>query len=160
MGSNSQEPLMPSQGRSDLIDAMEGIAVEPITQWDLFWSRLRRHRLAMMSAGFLAIIGIIALAAPFLTCPPGDEFQFCGKPLEHFAEQLKDPGGRLYVNIGPRGIFPFGTDELARDVMSRVVHGGQSQPLGRPPHRIARRNAWARSSVPSPATTRDLPTSR
>ncbi len=120
---------MPDSGRSDLIDAVEGLAIEPVTQWDLFWSRLRRHRFAMLSAGFLVVVTIIALAAPLFTCPPGDANQFCGRPLESFAEQLKDPAGRLYVNIAPRGDFPFGTDELARDVLSRVVHGGRASLL-------------------------------
>ena len=120
---------MPHEGRSDLLDAVEGLAVEPITQWDLFWSRLRRHRLAMLSAGFLVLITAIALSAPLFTCPPGEANQFCGKLLENFAEPLKDPTGRLFVNIAPRGDFPFGTDELARDVLSRVVHGGRASLL-------------------------------
>ncbi len=128
MGTNTQFPITPSDGHSELIDSLEGIAVEPITQWDLFWTRLRRHRLAMISAGFLLVIVLIALAAPLMTCAAGVENQFCGKPLEHFAEQLQNPeaGGRLFVNIAPRGDFPFGTDELGRDVMARVVHGGRA----------------------------------
>ncbi len=138
MGSNTQGPIMPEEGRSLLIDSLEdnldsteGISVEPITQWDLFWTRLRRHRFAMISAGFLAVIVFIAIIAPLFTCPPGDENQFCGLPLEHFAEQLQneEAGGRLFVNIAPRGQFPFGTDELARDVFSRVVHGGRASLL-------------------------------
>lgn len=129
--SNLGEPIDQDPRALGLAEAeeVEGISVEPITQWDLFWTRLRRHRLAMMSAGFLAIIAVIALLAPLLTCPPGDANQYCGKPFEHFAEQLKDPGGRLYVNIAPRGEFLFGTDELARDVLSRVVHGGRASLL-------------------------------
>jgi peptide/nickel transport system permease protein len=112
------------------LDAAEGIAIEPITQWDLFWTRLKRHRFAMISAWFLIAIVIIALISPLFTCPPGDDYQFCGKLLEHPSEQLENPEtGRLFVNIAPRGDFPFGTDEIARDVLSRVVHGGRASLL-------------------------------
>ncbi len=131
--SDPREPQVPEEGAVDTLslDAAEGIAVEPVTQWDLFWTRLRRHRLAMLSGGFLLLILTVALIAPLLTCPPGPENQFCGRPLEHFAEQLKNPEaeGRLFVNIAPRGQFPFGTDELARDVLARVVHGGRASLL-------------------------------
>ncbi|NND03280.1 MAG: ABC transporter permease, partial [Acidimicrobiia bacterium] len=39
---------------------------------------------------------------------------------------LRDDNGRLLVNIEPRGELPFGTDELGRDVLTRVIHGGQA----------------------------------
>ncbi len=129
---NIQVPL-PGEGPGPLgggVDAVEGISVQAVTQWDLFWSRLRRHRLAMISAAVLGLIVVVALIAPLFTCDFGDANQYCGKPLEHFAEQLENPEtGRLWVNIGPRGDFPFGTDELARDVMSRVIHGGRASLL-------------------------------
>jgi len=129
--SNTREPFEPDDATLGLLEAeeVEGISVEPVTQWDLFWTRLRRHRLAMLSAGFLVAVAFVVLIAPWITCPAGDQYQFCGRPLEHFAEQLKDDGGRLYVNIAPRGDFLFGTDELARDVMSRVIHGGRASLL-------------------------------
>lgn len=125
---NLQFPA-PSDGSDPLvseIDAAEGISVEPITQWDLFWTRLRRHRFAMVSAGFLFVIVIIAMIAPLLTCPAGVENQFCGKPLENYTSQLVDDNGRLLINLPPRAEFWFGTDALARDVLSRVVHGGRA----------------------------------
>lgn len=164
------------------LDAAEGIAVEPVTQWDLFISRLRRHRLAMVSAWFLAFVMFVSFfAGPLITCPQGEPY--CGnykastlalligfvvffasgvygiwrmmrkksgvtvflviaafslvfilvgtqavelRMLNHFSEQLPDPTGRLLVNIAPREGLPFGTDELARDVLSRVVYGGQA----------------------------------
>ena len=42
-------------------DEAEGISVEPVTQWDLFWARLRRHRLAMVSSIFLAVLMLIVI---------------------------------------------------------------------------------------------------
>jgi len=131
---DSRRPDDPGLGGGALseaeIDATEGISVEPITQWDLFITRLRRHRLAMVAAIFLLMLFVVALAAPLVTCPPNE--QYCGKLLENPAEQLLDPNGRLFVNIAPRNhtegvtALALGTDELARDVLARVVHGGRA----------------------------------
>jgi peptide/nickel transport system permease protein len=164
------------------LDVTEGISVEPVTQWDLFISRLRRHRLAMISAWFLAFVILVSFfVGPMITCPEGEPY--CGsyqastlalllgfvaffasgiygiwrmtrrksgavvflviagfsivfilvgtqavelRMLNYFTDQLPDPSGRLLVNIAPRAGLPFGTDELARDVLSRVVYGGQA----------------------------------
>lgn len=107
-------------------EEVEGLSVEPITQWDLFTARLRRHRLAMMSAIFLAVVILISFPYAFLaTCDKGvDE---CDLPQlwDHTQGQV-DENGRRLVNIAPRADFPFGTDELGRDVLTRVVHGGQA----------------------------------
>jgi peptide/nickel transport system permease protein len=170
----------PDDGAS--LESAEGISVEPVTQWDLFINRLRRHRLAMMSAWFLAFILFVSFfVGPLITCPQKEPY--CGsyqastlalilgfvaffasgvygiwrmmrgrggvvvffviaafslvfllvgtqavelRMLNHFSDQLPDPTGRLLVNIAPRGQLPFGTDELARDVLSRVIYGGQA----------------------------------
>ncbi len=123
-----QMPLGPDQphGLREL-EAREGISVEPVTQWDLFWTRLRRHRLAMISAVFLAGMILIAILAPLITCPAGRENQYCGAILEHPHEALRnvEGDGRIWTSIPPRAEFPFGTDELGRDVLSRVVHGAR-----------------------------------
>ncbi len=91
----------------------EGLSVEPITQWDLFSARLRRHRLAMLSALFLALLVVLVLIAPLL-------------PLHPPTERLLDESGRSLVNIAPRPGLWFGTDELGRDVLSRIIYGGRA----------------------------------
>ena len=107
-------------------DDAEGMAVEPITQWDLFITRLRRHRLAMASAIYLILIIVLSfVVAPLLKCDKGATE--CNPPqLWDYTDGLDDDDGRLLVNIAPRAELPFGTDELGRDVLSRVVHGGQA----------------------------------
>lgn len=106
------------------IEEFEGMAVEPVTQWQLFSTRLRRHRLAMVSGVILLLIGLIALTAPLFTCPNNEPD--CGRLLPHPTDQLSEPDGRLATTIAPRGDYPFGTDEVGRDVLSRVVHGGRA----------------------------------
>ncbi len=165
-------------------DVAEGISAEPITQWDLFVTRLRRHRLATIAFFYMSFIGFAALTAPLYTCAKNDTF--CGSgPIEmsglttvimivittaalyaayrsfkgklpgmatalafiggigalflvsswgvvdlphinHYADQLPDDTGRILVNIAPRGSLPLGTDDLGRDVLSRVIHGGRA----------------------------------
>ena len=107
-------------------DDAEGMAVEPITQWDLFMARLLRHRLAMLSAIYLFFILIISfVAAPLLKCDKGATE--CNPPqIWDYTDGLKDDDGRLLVNIEPRSGLPFGTDEIGRDVFTRVIHGGQA----------------------------------
>ncbi|NNC74629.1 MAG: ABC transporter permease, partial [Acidimicrobiia bacterium] len=95
------------------IEETEGLSVEPITQWKLFRARFGRHRLAMVSLLVLAVIVVLALAAPLL-------------PINSPYELQRDAGGRVLENIAPRADFPLGTDDIGRDVLARVVHGGRA----------------------------------
>jgi peptide/nickel transport system permease protein len=96
------------------LDASEGMAVEPITQWKLFRSRLGRHRLALVSAGVLALILVFVFLADFI---PG-----IGDPIQ----ELQDDDGRVLNLLAPRADNWFGTDILGRDVLTRVVYGGRT----------------------------------
>ena len=177
---------MTERGSSDelVLDAAEGISAEPITQWDLFVTRLRRHRLAMIAFFYMSFISYVALMAPLFTCKKGD-IQCGSGPIQmsllttililaiaaasiylayrsfrsklrgagtalaivggvsvlflisswgvidlphinHYADGLSDDTGRRLVNIAPRSSMPFGTDDLGRDVLSRVIHGGRA----------------------------------
>jgi peptide/nickel transport system permease protein len=177
---------MTERGSGDelVLDAAEGISAEPITQWDLFVSRLRRHRLATIAFFYMAFVAYVALMAPLFTCEKN--VTFCGSVpvnmsgrttilmivvtvasaylayrafkgglrgagtglaivavvsavflisswgwvnlphINHYADQLPDDDGRILVNIAPRSSLPMGTDDIGRDVLSRVIHGGRA----------------------------------
>lgn len=91
----------------------EGLAVEPISQWDLFRARFGRHRLAMVSAFVLFIIIFAALFADLL-------------PLADPTVDFVDADGRPLVRAAPRADFIFGTDTIGRDVLSRVIYGSRA----------------------------------
>ncbi len=113
----------PGDGASD---EAEGLSVEPITQWDRFLARLRRHRLAMASAIFVVLIILITFPYAYLAKCDKNVAE-CDLPqLWDYTQGLSDENGRRLVNIAPRADFPFGTDEIGRDVLTRVVHGGQA----------------------------------
>jgi oligopeptide transport system permease protein len=80
----------------------------PESLWADAWKRLRRNRAAVLSAWFLIAIAALSIAAPWI---PG----------------LADPTAQD-LKLGatpPSGVHWFGTDELGRDTLARVVYGGR-----------------------------------
>jgi peptide/nickel transport system permease protein len=71
------------------------------------WSRLKRDRAALAGLGLIVLMVTLALAAPIVA--PHD-------PLEQTLLKRLSP---------PSAEYPFGTDDLGRDVFSRVIHGGR-----------------------------------
>ena len=83
-------------------------AQRPASLWADAWKRLKRNRAAVVSAVVLVIISGISAASPWL---PG----------------LADPAAQD-LKLGataPSASHPFGTDDLGRDVLSRVANGGR-----------------------------------
>jgi peptide/nickel transport system permease protein len=93
------EPIQPISGRSPW-----GGQQSP---WSLAWRRFRRHKLAFGAAILLAMLILIAIAAPYVS--------------------LTDPNAvDLYLtNTGPSWAHPLGTDSYGRDIWARLVYGGR-----------------------------------
>lgn len=71
------------------------------------WRQLRRNRLSLIGSVIVLSLIVVALAAPFLGLP---------SPVKlSIAERFLPPGPGHW----------FGTDQLGRDVLSRVVHGAR-----------------------------------
>jgi peptide/nickel transport system permease protein len=89
-------------------------APEALVEWQSagFWRQARRfarHWGALFGLVFVAVVALAALLAPVLT-PYG--------PNEFTPEVLQ----------GPSRAHPFGTDELGRDVLTRVLYGARISP--------------------------------
>jgi oligopeptide transport system permease protein len=82
-------------------------AREQTSLWADAWRRLRRNRLALVSAVFLGLLTVVAIIAQFWT------------PDSYFAQGL----GPIYD--GPSGAHPLGLDQAGRDIMSRLMLGAQ-----------------------------------
>ena len=80
----------------------------PESLWADAWKRLRRNRAAVLSGVFLAWISLATALAPWLPGLP-----------DPTAQDLK-----LGATI-PSAAHWFGTDELGRDTLARVIHGGR-----------------------------------
>jgi peptide/nickel transport system permease protein len=75
------------------------------------WRNFRSHRLALTSAAVLAVLALFAIAAPWITA------YVTG--YEPDATDLRN----LYQS--PSWQHWFGTDELGRDVFTRIIYGGR-----------------------------------
>ncbi len=75
--------------------------------WADAWYTFTRDRLALLGLAVLVLISLAVLVGPFIYPQPINEIDF-----EHSLE-------------GPSFTHPFGTDDLGRDLMARVLWGGR-----------------------------------
>lgn len=90
------------------LPAAAALAQPSRSYWTMVWRQLRRDPMAMASAAVLLLIVGAAVFAPWLA--PADPYK---------ASMIK----RL-LPIGSPG-FLLGSDELGRDLLSRLMHGGR-----------------------------------
>lgn len=80
---------------------------KPASQWRMAWSRLRRHRLAMIGAVVFLFFATVSLLAPVIAPYEYDDvnlsISFSAPSAEHW----------------------LGTDALGRDIVTRLMFGGQ-----------------------------------
>ena len=88
--------------------AAQKILIRPVrSQWQLDLQRLRRHRLAMTGLILILAIVLAALLATWLAPYPADE--------QHLD----------FIRRAPNRQFLLGTDNLGRDLLSRLLHGAR-----------------------------------
>ena len=80
---------------------------EGASEWQRAWAQFRRHRLAMLSLGVLAVLVALAALAPWLT--PYD------RDRTNLRDRFKPPSAEHWM----------GTDELGRDVWTRALYGSR-----------------------------------
>jgi peptide/nickel transport system permease protein len=107
-----------SVGTSAIEDAAairqgEALSAETVvrTQWALFRRRFLRHRMAVLAAVVLILLYVMAIFAPWLA-PYQLNPPLTGKVL-------------LAARHGPSFAHPFGTDELGRDQLTRIMFAGR-----------------------------------
>jgi peptide/nickel transport system permease protein len=89
------------------------LAASPESPWRRSLRTLVRNRMAMVGATIILIWAVVAIAAPIVA------------PFDALAQKIEDRLGP------PSAQHLFGTDELGRDVFSRVVYGARiSLPVG------------------------------
>jgi len=90
------------------VAAESGKAEAGESPWALAGRRFRRHRQAMLGLGLLVVLTLATLLTPILA------------PYDPDAVNLA--AGRL---LGPSATHWMGTDELGRDILSRVLYGAR-----------------------------------
>jgi peptide/nickel transport system permease protein len=112
MSVGTAEILPGASARLDFLDIGGEIAARSPLQ--LFWRRFRQDRVALASLGFVAVLLVLALAAPLVVKLLGLPGPYVQNP------NLTDAFGSP---LGPSLAHPFGVDQLGQDVMSRVIYG-------------------------------------
>ncbi len=83
-----------------------GSPEEPtVNLWRDAWFRLKRNRLAVFGLAVIVVLALTAIFGPYLT------------PYDYLSQDLDAR------NLAPSLAHLFGTDDLGRDVFSRVVYG-------------------------------------
>jgi len=85
----------------------EQVATRQATPRGLALRRFLRHRLAVISLAVLVLMILAAVFAPLLT------------PHDPYAQDLINTLG------SPDASHPLGTDDLGRDILSRIIYGGR-----------------------------------
>jgi ABC-type dipeptide/oligopeptide/nickel transport system permease subunit len=110
----SATEILPTGGGDALefLDVGGDVAARSPTQ--LFWRRFRRDKVALISAGFIVFLIVIAIFAPLVVA-------ILGLPGPYTQNlNLTDAFGSP---LGPSWSHPFGVDDLGQDVMSRTIYG-------------------------------------
>ena len=83
-------------------------APKPRSEWMMAWRRLRRNKAALAGLGILIIISLAAIFADVIATEPENHFDIMAAELP--------PGSEGH---------PLGTDDIGRDVFSRIVRGSR-----------------------------------
>ncbi|WP_299844707.1 ABC transporter permease [uncultured Paracoccus sp.] len=89
---------------------MSNLASDPVLPrpQSRVWRKFRHHRSAMFGGALVLIFVLLALAAPILPIP--------------------DPAATDWgaIRLAPSAAHPFGTDEIGRDILSRMIWGARA----------------------------------
>lgn len=100
-------PDVPSEGAR---------TIEGRGPWRLAWERLRRDRVAMVSAAVILLVLLVAIFAPVTSMITGHGVN------EQFYDTGLTPDG---LPRPPNSTFWLGTDDLGRDLMVRIAYGAR-----------------------------------
>lgn len=101
----NEPPLTDKRPVDALTSPLAGRASEG--PWRRTWRQLRRHHLAMLGLSILIVLCLVSIFAPLLTPYDPDKV--------NLRERLQIPSLQHWM----------GTDELGRDVFTRVLYGGR-----------------------------------
>jgi ABC-type dipeptide/oligopeptide/nickel transport system permease subunit len=90
------------------------------TPWQLFWTRFKKDKAALLGLGMVILLVVLALIAPLFVRITGHG------PNELFSREMTDEFG---LPKGPNKDFWFGADRPGRDVFVRVIYGARTSLL-------------------------------
>ncbi|WP_207736486.1 oligopeptide ABC transporter permease [Fusibacter ferrireducens] len=87
--------------------------------WTIAFRRLKKNRLAMVSLFLLCILALSAILADVITPYDRDQINLADKEVRGKVMELP------IKNEAPSSNFILGTDELGRDIFTRLIYGGR-----------------------------------
>ena len=112
--------VAPEAGQPVVTDVAAGEGVAGKSPRELFWSRFKQDRVALVGLGFIAALVLLALSAPLIAKLVGHG------PNELFQREMTDEFG---LPRGPNEDFFFGADRAGRDAFVRVIYGARTSLL-------------------------------
>ena len=97
-------------------EATSGAGVSARSPWRLSVERLRRDRMAMITACVIVLIVALAVGAPLVSILVGHPPDMQYRDIGLTPDGLPKP---------PNGTFWLGTDDLGRDLMVRIAYGAR-----------------------------------
>ena len=107
-----------AQATQQLGGAEPSSAILGRTPWQIFWNRFRRDKVAVVAAGFIIFLVLVALTAPLIASTIADH-----GPNDLYRETLDEIG---LPTVGPSSDFWFGVDTSGRDVFVRTIYGART----------------------------------
>jgi peptide/nickel transport system permease protein len=104
------------EGGADAGDVIAAPEIAALSPQQLFWRRLRRDRVALVALGFIVFLILVAIFAPLIVKLAG------ARPPNEQNSKFLDAFGTAHA---PFGEAIFGTDQVGRDVFSRVLYGAR-----------------------------------
>ena len=89
------------------ISAAEAIVRPSVTYWQDAWRRLKQNKMAMVGLWTVLAIVVIAIFGPMLS------------PYSYADQEL------IAQNQGPSAKYWLGTDDLGRDILTRIMYGAR-----------------------------------
>jgi peptide/nickel transport system permease protein len=115
-GGGVTQPALEEQFQPAAADTVA--AARARSSWELFRSRFKQDKAAIVGAALLLLLFVLALTAPLFSRLVGHG------PNELFGDQMLTPD--IGLPKGPNAQFWFGGDKVGRDVFVRVLYGART----------------------------------
>jgi peptide/nickel transport system permease protein len=87
--------------------------IEEESPWKIIWRRFRKHKLALAGIVVILLIALVCFLAPWVA------------PYDPIRDIAKDENGMIINNDPPSMEHLMGTDNIGRDVFSRLLYAGR-----------------------------------
>jgi peptide/nickel transport system permease protein len=87
--------------------------VKEESPWKIIWRRFRKHKLALAGVFTITVIALACFLAPWIA------------PFDPVRDIIRDANGQIVKNDPPSLTHIMGTDNIGRDIFSRLLYAGR-----------------------------------